>query len=305
MIIAVLDPALFLTDQSTGPVPEAEEKALARTVDDVVRICRAEQAIIPSAEWYWKELWVDLLRPLYPRLSDPRLKIGLDEVRHFARSMTLPGRPEQGRTKMWNVKPLFDWKRLPPKWIDIMTDVLVGCAQRDEDTILVTRLFAGRNMRLHAVQRCTLTEKTRWRIYVHVPGRPPRHVPCIRNHRNLTVPWTARLDEKLPASGRYPFCPPLQWWRRRTEVSRTFESKPAWIDRFGNGWIQPATGGENHWDVFLNDVNQREAVGVNQINVVAWGTTERGKAPGEVHHVPKEKEPHINRHSSWTCPSEG
>lgn len=302
MTIAVLDPALFLTSQPTGPIPDAEEKALARIIDDVVRTCRAQRAVIPAPDWYWKDLQRELMGPLYPRLRDPRLKVGLDELRRYARPMSLPGRPERGKTKMWHVRPLFDWRRLSAKWLGVMEDMLLGCAQRDENTVLVTRLFEGRNMRLHAVQKCTLTEKTRWRIYVHVPGRPPRHIPCVRNPRNLTAPWTARLDEKLPDSGRFPFCPPKHWWRQRTEVCRTFESKPAWIDGFGNGWIQPATGGDNHWDVFLDDVHLREAVGLNQINVVAWGTAEKGKVPGELHHVPKEKASHVDKDAAWTCP---
>src|SRR5262249_14581264 len=99
------------------------------------------------------------------------------------------------------------------------------------------------------------------------------------------------------------FCPPPGWWRRRVQAHGTVESKPAWIDRHETGWAQPTTGGGYHWDVLIQDPNLQQAVGLSAINVVAWGTTEPGKSPGEIHHVPKDKKPHF-RGGGWTCPGD-
>jgi len=303
-MIAVIDPALFLTDGVQGLLSEGEEKELTEIVDDAARICRAQQAVIPAADWYWKKLQNDLVRPLLRRRRGPRLPQGLDALAHHAKHLTLVGVPTSGAARMWGVKPLFDWVRLEPSWIDVMERLLIGCAQQDDETVLITRLFAGRNMTPHAVGRCTLTEKTRWRVYLHVPGRPPRRIPCIRNPRNLTVPWTARFDEKLPDQGRFPFCPPGKWWLRDTQGCGTHTSKPAWLDAHGSGWVQPMTGGDHHWDVLLADPNLEETVGLSALNVVAWGTRESEKTPGELHHVPKEKRQRLKPGAGWTCPKQ-
>ena len=57
----------------------------------------------------------------------------------------------------------------------------------------------------------------------------------------------------------------------------TVVSKPAWVDAYGGGWSQPTTGGDHHWDVFLQDPKLQQAVGINPINVVAWETP-RGRS---------------------------
>jgi hypothetical protein len=230
-----------------------------------------------------------------------RLPRALDELIRHAKHISIPEAPITGSIRMWGVKPLFDWHRLDPSWIKVMEQLLVGCAQLDDETILISRLFAGRNLQMHAVAQCTLFEKTRWRIYLHVPGRPPRVVPCIRNPRNLAVPWTARFDEKLPEKGRFPFCPPPKWWRRGTIACGTHTAKPAWIDVHGSGWAQPSTGGDYHWDVFIRDPNLIEAVGLDTINVVAWGNRE-GKVPADLDHKPKNKRHLFKDGGGWTCP---
>jgi hypothetical protein len=182
-----------------------------------------------------------------------------------------------------------------------MTRLLVSCALLDQPVALATRLFHGRNMTVHAVGRTTLVEKTRWRLILHVPGRPPRFVPCVRSRRNLDTPWTTRFDDLLPDTGHYPFCPPARWWRRDVPAHRTCRSKPCWVDVFGNGWGQPGAGGNLHWDVFLEDPAMAEAVGLDAINVVAWGTPEPGKTPGEIHHVPEDKKARF-RGGGWRGP---
>ncbi|MFS8065121.1 MAG: hypothetical protein ACMG6S_01995 [Byssovorax sp.] len=300
-MIAVIDPALLVTAQAEGPLSINEEAELAGYVDDAARICRELGARIPSADWYWGKLQRETVRQLHRRAQGPRLRQGLDALHARTKHVDIAAPPAAGRTQMWGAKVLFGYNRLTPEWLGVMERLLIGCAQRDDETVLITRLFEGRNLIRHAAGKSTLDEKTRWRILANVPGRPPRLIRCVRSLRNLRVPWTARFDEKLPDSGHYPFCPPERWWRGGTTSCRTFKSKPAWIDRYGNGWIQPATGGDYHWDVFLEDINLRDGVGLNQINVVAWGTAEREKTPGEIHHVPKEKEPHF-RGGGWICP---
>lgn len=57
----------------------------------------------------------------------------------------------------------------------------------------------------------------------------------------------------------------------------------------------------SRWDVFIEDPNLHEAIGLNALNVVAWGTAEKGKTPGEIHHVPASKKAHF-RGGGWTCP---
>jgi hypothetical protein len=303
-MIAILDPALLLTDAAEGPLPQQEEQALSALVDDVARICRDYRARIPNVDEYWLKLQTELVRPLLKRTTrGPHLGEELKKWQQYASRLTLPGTPAAGKTKMWGVTPLFAWNRLPADWLGIMERLLIGCAQLDEQTVLVTRLFPGRNMQQHSVQRSTLTEKTRWRLYLHVPGKAPKHVPCVRNPRNLAVRWTTRFDEKLPDGGTYPFCPLPRWWRRDVTAHGTVESKPAWVDRNATGWAQPTTGGNHHWDVFIRDPNLQQAVGISPINVVAWGSTEPGKDQGEIHHVPKDKQGRF-RGGGWTCPED-
>jgi hypothetical protein len=299
-MIAVIDPALLLTTEADGALSAEEEAELVACVDDAERICRDFDARIPAADWYWGKLQRETVRSLLRRTKDPRLRQGLDNLRGRAKPVEIAEKPIVGRTQLWGARTLFGDERLAPQWLAVMERLLIGCAQRDEETILITRLFEGRNLVRHVVGKSTLDEKTRWRILANVPGRPPRLIRCVRNPRNLKVSWTTRFDEKLPDTGRYPFCPPDRWWRGTTEVWRTLKSKPAWLDRYGNGWVQPATGGDYHWDVFLEDPKVRDAVGISQINVVTWGNAEKGKIPGEIHHVPQDKKSRF-RGGGWTC----
>jgi hypothetical protein len=302
-VIAILDPALLLTASPSGPLSADEEKALSALVDDVARIFRDHRASIPAVDWYWNKLQGEIVRPLYRRIHGPRLRQGLEALRQHTRALPLAGRPAHGKTRLWGVKTLFDWPRLSPDWFGVMERLLIGCAQFGEPTVLVTRLFPGRNLDAREVSGSTLHGKTRWRLYLHVPGNAPCHVPCIRNPRNLAVPWTTRFDDKLPDGGRYPFCPPRRWWRRDVRAYGTVRSKPAWVDVHGNGWAQPSTGGDYHWDVFIEDPALEEAVGLDAINVAAWGSTDRGKSPGEIHHISKEKKGRF-RDPGWTCPDD-
>lgn len=301
-MIIVIDPALFIIENSMGTLSSAEESAMNGRIEELNRICREQQGTIPNAPWYWNDLRRDFIGPMIQRTAPgSRLRMGLDRLPYYARSLPQLDIAAQGTTRFWGVKPLFGWERLPEKWLEIMERLLNGCAACDDETVLVTRIFPGRNMNVIAIGKCTLTEKTRWELKVIRPGCSPRRIRCVRSTRNIAAPWTTRFDEKLPDSGRFPFCPPPNWWRRDTQVHRTFESKPAWIDRFGSGWTQPATGGDYHWDVFLDAQDLQQSVGLNQLNIVAWGNTE-GKVPGDIHHEPKKKKGRLREGAGWNCP---
>lgn len=311
-MIAVLDPALFLVSNPGHPPAPEELAELEKSLRGVASIIRLTRARLVADDWYWGPLTREFVGPLSRSVSRPgsapsRLSTALATLLAYPRVTGLPDPPARGKTKLWGVKPLFGWERLPSHWLGVMERVLIGCAQKGEDTLLITRSFVGRNEKRHEDRKCILREKDPWRCYAHVPGAAPMHVPCVRSARNLDVPWTARFDERLPESGTFPFCPPARWWRRKSQekeihACRTVRSKPAWLDRFGNGWTQPTTGGEYHWDVFLEDPSLEAQVGLNAINVVAWGTTEPGKTPGELHHVPEDKKGRLKPGAGWRCP---
>jgi hypothetical protein len=302
-MIVIVDPALFITDSANGPLSPVDESVIGATIEDLHRICRDRQGSIPNALWYWNELRRDLIGPLLQRTKPgSRIRMGLDRLHGQTRSVALVDEPVQGTMRFWGVKPLFAWERLPSKWLGIMERILSGCIQNDEESILITRLFPARNTNEVAVGKCTLIEKTRWELKVCLPGHSPRRIRCVGSLRNVNVPWTTRFDDNLPDVGRFPFCPPANWWRRDMQVCRTFESKPAWLDRLGSGWAQPATGGSYHWDVFLGDSDLEQRVGLNPLNIVAWGTTEAGKIPGDIHHIPAKKKGRLREGAGWTCP---
>lgn len=302
-MLVILDPALFLTSGGSKLSSE-EDTQLAWVVDNTLRICRETRALIPSVESYWITLQRELIRPLHP-LGSPRLKRGLDNLlRLNTRSFDATPEPEPTRIRMWGVKPLFGWSRLGPAWLERMTRLLHRCTLLDQRIVLVSRLFEGRNQITHFAGRCELIEKTRWRVYVQAPGKPLCAIPCIQHPRSLAMEWTARFDERLPAhedQARYPFCPPEKWWRRATVVRRTVESKPAWVDKLGNAWARPATGGGYHWDVYIGDPNLSESIGLDQLNIVQWGAPESEGPAGHIRHVPGNKASRLKDDTGWTC----
>ena len=300
-MMLLLDPALFLTEKP-DQLSYEEDTLLTRLVDDAVRLCRQPGHRVLAAGGYWSKLQQELVRPL-ERVGSPRLKAGLDALRAHARPLVLPEPPASGKARMWGALQLFGWLRLGNDWFKVMEHVLLRCALLDEPVSLLVRLFEGRNQTTHAVGHSQLLEKTRWRLYVQVPGRPLCTLPCLRNPRNLAVDWTQRFDERLPAQSdgaRFPFCPPEKWWRRHVEAFRTVKSKPAWVDKRGNGWARPATGGGHHWDVFIADPRLADSIGLDQLNIVQWEVRPEGSI-GHIHHVPSEKRGRLRDTAGWTC----
>lgn len=297
----ILDPALFLT-RVPGQLSTTEDAEIRRLIEDAVRVCRQRDHEVVAAGAYWKKLQQELVRPL-ERAGSPQLKAGLDTLRSLAKLRTLPIPAVGSRKKVWGVKQLFGWPGLGQDWLEPMETLLVGCALLGEPFVLLVRHFEGRNQKTHASGHCELEEKTRWRLYIQVTGQPPLTLPCIRSPRNLSVDWTQRFDERLPApsdGASFPFCPPEKWWRRHVEPSRTVKSKPAWVDARGNGWVRPSTGGGHHWDVYIEDPNVAEAIGLDQLNIVQWEVRPEGKV-GDIHHVPTEKKGRLSNATGWSC----
>ncbi|MDC0711748.1 hypothetical protein POL68_24985 [Stigmatella sp. ncwal1] len=174
-----------------------------------------------------------------------------------------------------------------------------------EDVVVLTRRVVGRNLKTHAAGGTTLEENTRWILHVQPKNIGHRQILCVHHPRNLSERWTARFDWRLPAvsdGARYPFCPPDNWWKASTSAIRTISSKPAWIDKRGTGWARPniPNGAGYHWDVFIRENALEQAVGLSQINVVAFGAPPDEGAPGQLHHEPGEKAGKLTG-TGWSC----
>jgi hypothetical protein len=191
-----------------------------------------------------------------------------------------------------------------PDWVDLMAGILTRCVLTDEETILVTRLIFGRNAREHSGPgRCRLTEKTCWNLRLRLPGQEVRRIPAVCSRRNVSVPWTARFDDSLPAEtdgASFPFCPPPDWLKSSVRVFGTHEGRPAWSDTQGNYWACPAAGRGYHWDVYLGS-GLADTYGLDQLNIVRWGAPPEEGVVGALHHVPRDKRPRLRKTAGWVC----
>ncbi len=286
-MLAVLDPLLFGGDQ---PVAES-------LLDEAALILRRTSARIPAGA-YWKKLELELIHPL-SRESSRKARIGLDAIRSFVATVQFPQPP--ARAAVWDFRTLFT--QAGPEWVDVMARTLTGCTLTGEDTILITRHIPQRNVRIHAgPERCRLTEKICWNLRIHVPDVELRRIPAVSSRRNVSVPWTTRFDDRLPAEGEsaFPFCPPQDWFKSSVRAFETHQSRPAWLDAKGNYWACPATGWGYHWDVYLQSGLAGE-YGLDQLNIVRWGAPAAEGVVGSLHHVPKEKRQSLKKRTGWSC----
>jgi hypothetical protein len=184
-----------------------------------------------------------------------------------------------------------------------MAAATIRAASTGRGVILFSSLIDGRNVRYHRPGASELREITRWVLYVQPSGIGPTQVLCVHHIRNLEIKWTSRFDWRLPASvdgSRYPFCPPAEWWKGSTVSFRTISSKAAWLDARGNGWARPNinSGAGYHWDVYIRNQADEEAIGVDQINVVEYGAPATEGSAGFLHHIPSTKQLHV-RDAGW------
>ncbi len=297
-MIGLLDPALFL------PRNEAEVQS---EFDSVLLTCRQHSILLPEIDEYWNFLWSSLARPLESVLSSGA-KRALQEVRKLGTrsKLNLP-QLNQPAGQVWRrgFSQLFAPPFLPAEWDEKMAAALIRAASTENEVVLLTRRVLGRNVLRHSAAGCVLDENTRWLLHLQPSGMMTRHVRCVYHPRNLDEPWTTRFDWRLPSiaqGARYPFCPPDAWWRGGTVAQRTIQSKPAWIDKHGNGWARPniAGGAGYHWDVFIETTALQQTVGLNQINVVEFGAPNKEGKPGQIHHIPDDKTGRITK-QGWQC----
>lgn len=262
MIVGLLDPGLFL------PRPDEEVR---NEFDAVLLACR-QHAVGKIGQW-----------------SSPLPPLGV----------------EAGRAWLRGFRQLFGTRDFEPSWEDRMARAALRALAHGTEVVMLTRRIRGRNLEQHAAGGSTLDENTRWTLHLQPRGMDQRQILCVHHPRNLAERWTARFDWRLPGSqrdARYPFCPPEAWWKRSTDAWRTVLSKPAWLDRHGNGWARPNMpgGAGYHWDVFIGPVALKESIGLDQINVVAFDAPAAEGVAGHIHHEPTGKAGKI-RPVGWRC----
>jgi hypothetical protein len=294
-MIGLLDPALFLS---------RSDQDVERDFAFVVRACQQHAIQIIPLEEYWPDLWTDLARPLERQIG-PEAKRALQEVRKLAGKSTsqVPALgPDAGKAWRNGFQQLFGQVALGASWEERMASATIRAVATGDRVVVLTRRMLGRNLVVHTAGDSTLDENTRWVLHVQPKGVGHRQVLCVHHPRNVNEQWTARFDWRLPAASdraRYPFCPPDKWWKASTTAYRTIASKPAWLDRHGNGWARPNIpgGAGYHWDVFLQTHAFRQTVGLDQINVVEFGAPRKQGRVGHLHHVPAGRP----TETGWSC----
>ncbi|MBF0097565.1 MAG: hypothetical protein HQM05_09560 [Magnetococcales bacterium] len=185
-----------------------------------------------------------------------------------------------------------------------MAQTVLNALSAGEQVILLLSKVPGRNVQVHPVGHGKMEEITRWILYVQARTIGTREIACMYHARNLQEKWTIRYDWRLPAPGRgvdYPFCVPVHWWKGNVNALRTIRSKPAFVDRFGNGWVVPSESRHgHHWDVHIMGVAQQQNIGLNELNVVAHGAPQDQGHEGALHHLTKSKHPHFSG-GRWQC----
>jgi hypothetical protein len=288
-MLVILDPFLF---DGNRPVDR-------HALESIVRLMRHVRGSIPGVRWYWDKVSRECIGPLVRAMTDRTYLMHLDELRHWTRDIRLPDAPR--RITVWNFRTLF--AGLGPTWSDTMLRIVSGCVLTGEPTILITCIRNGRNGIEHRHGHVVCVEKTCWNLRIRPEGHALTRIPCVCSLRNLTVPWTCRYDDCLPATAdgaAFTFCPHPAWEKTSTEVFRTHEARHAWIDGRGNAWAKPSTGNGHHWDVYLAP-DLEEAYGLGQLNIVVWGAPAKEGPAGGLHHVPEKKEGRLKKQTGWTC----
>ncbi len=307
-MIALIDPAIFVWPAPMGQLSEKDEKAFASIVGQALLTCRAAGAKIGNIDGYWDRLWKDFVEPLRARLRTQPAKAAIDELRKLSGQRSVfPAAPLT--TKVWGFRSLFGQTPvlMPVDWAERIGAAAAQLFVAQQSVLMLVRLVPGRNVKEHrGKQHVTLLEVTRWCLYVRPPGfAAHQRIDCVRTPQQIHRRWTTRYDERLPTqhdNARYPFCLPPDWHRVRVQAVGTMEAAPAWIDAAGRGWTRPNIpgGAGHHWDVFFSDPRLKAEIGVDQINIVEFGAPPAQGRPGELHHVPNEKQGRV-KDVGWAC----
>jgi hypothetical protein len=307
-VIALLDPAMFVWGAPDSDLSRADEAKLEALLGLALQAARAANARITPVETYWNTMWRELVEPLRKRLQTSSARAAIDELRKRAgQPTTFPAAPPS--TRVWGFLTMFGHiATMPAAWVDRMASAASQAIASGQPVMLLVRLVPSRNMAIHTgKQHVMIEEVTRWRLYVRLLGAAS-HTPidCVRSPAQVRRPWTIRYDERLPTSAdhaRYAFCLPPDWHRGRITAVGTRASVPAWLDAVGRAWTRPNIpgGAGYHWDVFLEDPEDVAAVGTAQLNVVAYGAPPAEGIPGDLHHVPTDKQGRV-RDVGWSCP---
>lgn len=284
---AILDPFVFWLP----PNAQINQKYIGdilTSIDFVISVSRHRSVAIATTDAIWKRIIRDLVRPLSnhiaPRLLQPRISA----LRNI---LTLVEPPPIVTGETWGMKQLFTFDNLPDSdnWMTPLARLAAYWINNNEEVVFLTRLWEGRNLVKHSAGHCVIWEKTHWKVYIQANAvNGTVGITCISSLRNLDVPWTTRYDDRLPDKAPdegLPFVPPATWDRPTTHAVRTIRSKPAWVDKMGNGWADTNTPGiAHHWDVFLNHTDLKSKFGDDHVNITCWGTEDRGRIQGSIHH---------------------
>lgn len=207
-MLVVLDPGFFREAGLQSTVSEEQAAALGRLrlrLEDANRlIALAGNALVlglATFNWF-DEVYGSEARKLEGLAPRP-LKQALDRFReHRRKGRVLAEAALAG--KMWGLPMMADWPGFERSWRQRLERVLaasvVAAATDREKVVFLCHRIPGRNVRDRSSGGVELIEVLRWRLSASITGAPPTIVPCVGRIRHLEVPWTVRMDDRLPGS---------------------------------------------------------------------------------------------------------
>lgn len=280
---AILDPLVFWLPPA-GQINQRYIEELLRSIDFVVSVSRRGVQIATTAD-VWQRINREFVQPLQTHVEARHLFPRLQALRS---ALTIEEAPLCGG-ETWGMKSLFTFANLPDPeiWMTAVARLAAYWITSNQEFVFLTRLMVGRNLLRHSTGNCVILEKTHWKVYISGAAGNVG-ITCISSLRNFDVPWTTRYDDRLPDTAHadgLSFVPPTTWEKPTTNAVRTIRAKPAWVDAHGNGWSDTSTPGiAHHWDVFLNENTHKAKFGGDHVNITCWGTIDRGRIQGSVHH---------------------
>ena len=136
-MLAILDPALFWVSGTDTPLSQEEEETLRVHLDNANRIIKQYRCDIPTPDWYWRKLQLEMVKPLSLRLRGPHVKRALAELCRCPPSSHNEEPQVPASVRMWHVKPLFQCRYLSDTWIPIMEQLLLYCINKKEKIIFI------------------------------------------------------------------------------------------------------------------------------------------------------------------------